>query len=127
MNHKVRVLIVDDQQSAREGLQMVLTLSPQLEVVGLASSGQEAVELLAEHRPDVLVMDMQMPAMDGLQATKLIKKRWPAVKIIALTMYADYRSRALAAGADAFLLKGTPSQKLVHTILGLAKNEAKPE
>ena len=123
MNQTVRVLIVDDQPLAREGLHTLLALSPQVEVVGIAVNGQESLKLVAECQPDVVLMDMQMAAMDGVEATHRIKKQWPEVKVIALTMYADYRSRALAAGADAFLLKGTPAQILHHAIMALAQND----
>jgi DNA-binding NarL/FixJ family response regulator len=121
MNRQVRVLIVDDQRPTREGLKLLLTLSPQVEVVGEAANGRESVELVAEHRPDVVLMDIQMPGMDGLEATRRIKSQWPEVAVIALTMYAEYRTRALAAGADAFLVKGSPTEMLHRTILKTAQ------
>jgi DNA-binding NarL/FixJ family response regulator len=117
MKQRVRVLIADDQQPTRQGLVALLALLPRVEVVGEAQDGQEAVHLVAERQPDVVVMDLQMPVMDGLEATQYIKSRWPEVKIIALTLYAGYRTRALAAGADTFLLKGSPTEVLKHAIL----------
>jgi DNA-binding NarL/FixJ family response regulator len=111
-NQRKRVLIVDDQRPTRQGLKAVLTLSPQVEVIGEAADGQESVDLVAEHHPDVVLMDVQMPVMDGLEATRHIKSRWPEVRVVVLTMHANYRAKALAAGADAFLIKGCPSEML---------------
>lgn len=111
-NRQTRVLIVDDQRPTRQGLKAVLTLSPQVEIIGEAADGQESVDLVAKHHPDVVLMDVQMPVMDGLEATRHIKSRWPEVRVVVLTMHANYRTRALAAGADAFLIKGCPSEML---------------
>jgi DNA-binding NarL/FixJ family response regulator len=114
----MRLLIVDDQQETREALSSLLSLSEQLEVVGEAADGQEAIARVAECRPDVVLMDIQMPTMDGLEATRRIKRQWPEIKVIALTMYDYYRTEALAAGADFFLLKGGPTELLYRAILG---------
>ena len=117
MKRRVRVLIADDQGSTRQALKAHLTLCPQVEVVGEAIDGSEAVHMVAEHRPDIVLMDMQMPVMDGLEATKRIKEQRPEVKVIALTMYPGYRVEAVAVGVDAFLLKGSPTEVLQDTIL----------
>ena len=117
MKRQVRVLIADDQGPTRQGLRALLTLSPQVEVVGEAMDGREAVHMVAKCRPDVVLMDMQMPVMDGLEATRCIKEQWPEVRVIALTMYPKYRVEAVAAGVDAFLLKGSPIGVLQDTIL----------
>jgi DNA-binding NarL/FixJ family response regulator len=111
-SRQTRVLIVDDQRPTRQGLKAVLTLSPRVEVIGEAADGQESVDLVAERHPDVVLMDVQMPVMDGLEATRHIKSRWPEVRVVVLTMHANYRAKALAAGADAFLIKGCPSEVL---------------
>ena len=117
MNQRIRVLIADDQQSARNGLKALLTLFPEIEVVGLASDGREAVQKAEEYRPDVILMDIQMPAMDGLEATRLVKDKWPMIKVIALAMYVGGKHEALTAGVDAHLLKGFEAEILYKTIL----------
>ena len=127
-NNEVRVLIADDKRSARQGLKALLARIPEIEVVGEAANGQEAVEVTAVHQPDVVLMDSQMPRMDGLEATRRIKSQWPAVKIIILTLHPQYRQRALAAGADAFLLKGGTAESLWNTVLqAKEKGEQKHE
>ena len=116
-NKEVRVLITDDKRAARQGLKALLARVPEVEVVGEAANGQEAVELTAECQPDVVLMDVKMSVMDGLEATRLIKHQWPAIKIIALTINPRYRQKALAAGADLFLLKGETAESLQRAIL----------
>ena len=125
-NNEVRVLIADDKRSARQGLKALLARLPEIEVVGEAANGQEAMDLTAVYQPDVVLMDAQMPVMDGLKATRRIKSQWPAVKIIILTIHPQYRRQALAAGADAFLLKGGMAESLWNTVL-LAKEKGKKD
>ena len=139
----VRVLIADDNVRSRNGLRALLgtaRLTPavvnggdvhhenrfEVEVVGEAVNGREAVRQVTECRPDVVLMDVRMPVMDGLDATRLIKNRWPEVKVIALTMYGAYRAGALAAGVDAFLIKGCPVEKLLGAILSSGEIQSKP-
>jgi DNA-binding NarL/FixJ family response regulator len=114
---RTRVLIADDRRPVREGLGSVLALLSQVEVVGEAVDGQDAVHLVAERHPDVVLMDIQMPVMDGLEATRCIKSQWPQVRVIALTLYARYRTKALSAGADVFLVKGCGAEALQEAIL----------
>jgi DNA-binding NarL/FixJ family response regulator len=116
MERSLRVIIADDRSTTRGGLKALLALLPQVEVIGEAADGQESVDLVAEYSPDVVLMDVQMPVMDGLEATRRIKKQWPAVTVIALTMHARYRDEALAAGADAFLLKDAKPGALVGAL-----------
>jgi DNA-binding NarL/FixJ family response regulator len=111
------VLIVDDRFQARDALRTLLDISPTVTVVAEAANGQEAVQLTEQCRPDVVLMDAHMPGMDGLEATRLIKERWPVCKVIVLTAYAFHRINALAAGADAFLIKGCPPEELLAAIL----------
>ena len=119
MEGRIRVLIADDQKPTRLGLSALLTLCPEMELVGEAADGLEAVQLAVERRPDVVLMDMQMPVMNGLEATRRIKIQRSEIKVIALTMYNRYRAQALAAGVDTFLLKGCPTETLVDAILSL--------
>ncbi len=134
MERCIRLLIADDAPRSRDGLRALLaTLRlgaykeilqepqdgtwPQVEVVGEASNGREAARLVEERRPDVVLMDARMPVMDGLEATRLIKDSWPQVKVVVLTMYPAYRAEALAAGADAVLVKGCSPEKILEVIL----------
>ena len=117
MKQHIRVLIVDDRLSSRNGLKALLVTQPGIEIVGEAADGREAIELVAECRPDVVLMDVRMPLMDGLEATRIIKDRWPEAKVIVLTMYPSHQDEALAAGADAFLVKGCAAEELLAAIL----------
>jgi DNA-binding NarL/FixJ family response regulator len=121
MNQWVRVLIVDDQRPTRQALKALLAHYSQVEIVGEAANGQEATCLVAACRPDVVLMDMQMPVMDGLEATKCIKRNWPEVKVIALTMYSKYKTEAFAAGVDSFLIKGSSTEALLDAIQNLSR------
>ena len=116
MAHRIRVLIADDSARARDGLRALLVTWREVEVVGEATNGQEAVRLVAEHRPDVVLMDLQMPVLDGVQATGLIKQRWPEVTVIVLTIYAAQEAAARAAGADAFMIKGGAPERLLAAL-----------
>jgi DNA-binding NarL/FixJ family response regulator len=98
----------------------VLELEPDIEVTREASNGQEAVQIVADEQPDVVLMDVRMPVMDGLEATRCIKDGWPQVKVIVLTMYPSNEAEALAAGADRFLVKGTSNSSLAEVIRSLA-------
>ena len=126
-NNEVRVLIADDKRSARQGLKALLARIPEIEVVGEAANGQEAMEVTAVYHPDVVLMDIHMPKMDGLEATQHIKSQLPQVKIIILTIHPQYRQQALAAGADAFLLKGGTAESLWNSILQAKKGDQKHE
>ena len=116
MQH-IRVLIADDLFTSRNGLKALLATQLEIEIVGEAADGREAVELVEQCRPEVVLMDVRMPSMDGLQATRIIKDRWPEVKVIVLTMYSSHQAEALAAGADAFLVKGCSAEDLLEAIL----------
>ena len=95
----------------------MLATWPQVEVVGEATNGREALQLVEECRPEVVLMDAIMPVMDGLEATGLIKDRWPEVKVIVLTIHSSLRAEALTVGADSFLIKGCPAVDLLKAIL----------
>ena len=121
-----RVLICDDEPRARQALKALLLTrevtchdeSSSIYVAGEARDGYEAVQLVETVLPEVVVIDACMPGMDGLEATRFIKKNWPQVRVIVLTMYPDQRVAALDAGADAFLLKGCLAETLIKTIVG---------
>lgn len=118
MKQPVQVLIVDDQHAARLGLKVLLAFFPEIEIVGEAGDGQQAVQIAIELHPDVVLMDVQMPLMDGLEATAQIKRHCPTVKVVVLTMYPGSRAAALRAGADGFLLKGAGVEEIQAAILG---------
>ena len=121
MAEHIRALIVDDRPRSRNGLRALLATAAEIEVVGEAANGEQAVRQVELYQPDVVVMDVHMPVLNGLQATRLIKARWPAVKVIMLTIDSTCRVDALAAGADAFLVKGGPSEELLETVLATSK------
>jgi DNA-binding NarL/FixJ family response regulator len=112
-----RVLIADDRAQARDALRALLDTVAGVEVVGQAADGLEAVHQVEEHQPDVVLLDVRMPLLDGLEATRRIKARWPGVRIVVLTVHAGYRQAALAAGADRFLVKGGPDEALVEAVM----------
>ncbi len=121
MNQHIRVLIADDRLSSRNGLRALLATEIKIKIVGEAADGQEAVQMVAECQPDVVLIDVRMPEINGLEATRIIKENWPDVKVIVLTMYPSYQGEALAAGADAFLIKGCSAEDLLQAIADWVK------
>lgn len=115
---KIRVLCVDDHRIVREGLTLIIGRQPDMQVVGSASSGAEAVELYARLLPDVTLMDLQLGAMSGVEAIRLIRRQNPAARFVVLTMYQGDEDiyRALEAGATTYLLKDTLSDDLVRVV-----------
>jgi DNA-binding NarL/FixJ family response regulator len=113
-----RVLVVDDQTVVRDGLVLLLGLLPGLEVVGSAGDGDDAVRLVHEHLPDVVLMDLRMPRVDGVEATRRIKAAHPAVQIVVLTTYSDDESvfAALQAGARGYLTKDASAEEIARAI-----------
>ena len=116
MSEQIRILVVDDQPRTRQSLKALLATCPQVKEVKEAALAREAVRVMQESQSDVVLMDVRMPEMNGLQATRLIKAKWPQVKVIVLTLYAEYAAAAQAAGADAFVCKGEPTEKLLTTL-----------
>lgn len=115
----IRLLIADDSTCCRGGLRALLDCVLGLETIGEAGSGQEAVRLVEARQPDVVLMDVQMPVLDGLQATRIIKARWSGVRVVVLSTCATSRIEAVAAGADSFLVKGCPSEALLAAIVAV--------
>jgi DNA-binding NarL/FixJ family response regulator len=118
----IRVLIADDQRVVREGLTMILKLLREVDVVGAASDGHEAVALATELHPDVVLMDLRMPSCDGVEATRLLREREPSIRVVVLTTYADDRSvlDAVRAGARGYLTKdasGPQIREALHQVL----------
>jgi DNA-binding NarL/FixJ family response regulator len=123
---KVRVLIIDDDALVRAGLKMLLSSSDELEVVGEATDGADAVAAVTTHRPDVVLMDIRMPTMDGITATAALRRLTNPPHVIVLTTFqADEQVMgALRAGADGFLLKDTPPTEIVNAVRLVAAGEA---
>jgi DNA-binding NarL/FixJ family response regulator len=118
----IRVLVADDQRVVREGLTLVLGLMPDVEVVGAAADGSEAVHLAEQREPDIVLMDLRMPRCDGVEATRLLRATRPAVRVVVLTTYSDDRSvlDALRAGARGYLTKDAGSAEIrqaLHQVL----------
>lgn len=123
MSEPIRVLLVDDQRLMREGLRTLLELEPGLAVAGEAANGQEALALYAELKPDVVLMDVRMPVLDGVEATRRLLARDPAAHVIILTTFDDdeYVFEGLRAGAQGYLLKDVSIQELadaIRTVVG---------
>lgn len=112
-----RVLIADDNMRARTALRALLALRQEIELAGEAADGREAVRMVGESQPDVVLMDVRMPHMDGLEAARQIKERWPKVRVVVVSMYISHRAAALEAGADGFLQKGCSARELLSAIL----------
>jgi DNA-binding NarL/FixJ family response regulator len=121
MTKTVRILIADDQPRARQSLKALLATWPTVQSVVEAASGQRALALVEECPPDIVLMDSRMPGMDGLEATRRIKASHPQVKIILLSADLDQMPTALAVGADSFVCRCEPPEKLLTTIEALVK------
>ena len=121
-----RLAIVDDHQLAREGLRDMLADAPDLEVVGEAANGREALLLCSRLRPDLVLMDVRMPEMDGLAATREIKQRYPEVSVMMVTMHEnpDYLLEALKAGAAGYVLKDAPRREVISAVRRVREGES---
>lgn len=122
----IRVLICDDQWIVCEGLEAILSADPEIEVVGVAHDGAEALALIPTVRPHVALMDLKMPIMNGIHATREITARFPEVKVLVLTTYSDdpWLFDAIRSGAAGYLLKGAPREQLLAAIKGTAAGQA---
>ncbi|MBI5471945.1 MAG: response regulator transcription factor [Ignavibacteriae bacterium] len=115
---KKNLLLVDDHSVVRDGLRMVLGSSPDYEVIAEAENGEEAVRTADSHRPDIIIMDISMPKLNGLEATALIKRKHPEIKIIILSVHAneEYISQARRVGADGYVLKSSRKSELLNAL-----------
>ena len=122
----MKIIICDDQAVVRDGLELLLGLEKDLQVVGTARDGAEAVELVSQKQPDLVLMDLKMPGMNGIEATRQIRARFPNVKVLVLTTYDDdeWVFDAIRAGASGYLLKDTPREKVVEAIRGTVAGRA---
>jgi DNA-binding NarL/FixJ family response regulator len=118
MEQKVRIVLVEDHTILREGLRALLSADPDFEIIGEAADGREAVRLVEKQVPDLILMDLSMPRMTGMDAIREIKKRYPATKIIALTVHKteEYLRTTLQAGADGYVLKDATHNELMMAI-----------
>jgi DNA-binding NarL/FixJ family response regulator len=126
VNGPIRVVVADDQRVVREGLAMVLGLLPDVDVVGAASDGIEALELANRCRPDVVLMDLRMPRCDGVEATRRLREEQPAIKVLVLTTYADDQSviEAVRAGARGYLTKDAGATEIRRALQEILDDHA---
>ena len=124
---KIKVLLVDDNEVVREGLSNILSPHTDIDLVGKAIDGLDAVAKAIETEPDVILMDAQMPRMSGAEATRRIKESLPNTKVVFLTVYGDYVGEALAAGASWYLTKDCRRQDMLEAIQSLAQSKRAEE
>lgn len=126
MTELIRVLIADDHTIVRAGLRLLLEAEPDIQVVGEALDGREAVQLVESLHPDVVLMDITMGDMDGLEATRQIKSRWQQINVLILTMHRsdEYFFEALKTGASGYVLKGAETGELINAIRVVSRGEA---
>jgi DNA-binding NarL/FixJ family response regulator len=122
----MKVIICDDQAIIRDGLELLLKLEKDIEVVGLAQDGAEAVDLVNSKTPELILMDLKMPGMNGVEATRQIRTRHPEIKVLVLTTYDDdeWVFDAIRAGASGYLLKDTPREKVIEAIQGTVTGDS---
>jgi len=115
-----RILIVDDKEQVRHDLRTVLALSDEIEILGEAANGLEAIRFVEIMQPDAILLDLEMPVMDGCETASQIKALAPSCRVIILTVheYPVAKHKAIRAGADSFVVKGTPIEQLIQVILG---------
>jgi DNA-binding NarL/FixJ family response regulator len=116
---EIKIILADNRASNRRGLKAILAFEPKIVVVGEADGGIEAIHLVEKLQPDLVLMDIHMPDMDGLMATQKIKAAWPDIKIILYSVYPGYEAEARQAGADLFLIKGSSDATPAEVILSL--------
>ena len=122
----MKILICDDQAIVRDGLELLLKLEKDIEVVALAQDGAEAVELVGKHHPDLALMDLMMPGMNGVEATRRIRSLYPETRVLVLTTFDDdeWVFDAIRAGAAGYLLKDTPRARVIEAVRGTVAGKA---
>ena len=122
----IKVLIADDQEIVCEGLKRILQSDPDIKVIGIANNGQQALDLINHQTPDIVLMDLQMPIMNGVQAIRQLRKTYPDLPVLVLTTYMDdkWLFDAIRAGATGYLLKDRPRHELLEAIKGTVSGEA---
>ncbi len=122
----MKLIICDDQAVIRDGLEMLLSLEKDIQVVGTAQDGEQALELVAKVAPDLVMMDLKMPGMNGIEATRRILAKFPEVKVLVLTTYDDdeWLFDAIRVGAHGYLLKDTPREQIVSAIRGTLEGKS---
>lgn len=119
----MRVLIVDDDALIRDGLKILIGMEDDFDVIGTAANGQEAFEMCQKDRPDLVLMDIRMPVMDGVQGTQLIKRHFQNMKVVLLTTFKDdeYIKEAVKSGAEGYILKNQPSDSIIESLRTVGK------
>jgi len=117
----IKILIVDDSAAVRDGLGSILSRHADFKIVGEAIDGPEAIGKAGDLKPDIILMDAQMPEMDGVETTRRIKEHFPKIKVLLLTVHTAYIKEALAAGADGYLMKDCQREELFQTITALSE------
>jgi DNA-binding NarL/FixJ family response regulator len=122
----MKVIVCDDQSIVRDGLEMLIKLEPDIQVIGLAEDGAMAVEMAGKKSPDLVLMDLKMPVMNGVEATRQIRAKYPDIKVLVLTTYDDdeWVFDAIQAGAAGYLLKDTPRDEVVKAIRGTVSGKS---
>ena len=116
----IKVLIADDSAAVRDALRSILTHHAEFKIVGEATDGLDAIEKASDLKPDIILMDTQMPGIDGVETMRRMKNRFPKIKILLLAVHANHNREAIAAGADGYLMKDVERKKLLKTIRDLA-------
>lgn len=123
MAKSIRVLIADDQPRARQSLRALLATLPQTLDIREAVNGREVIDAMDVFKPDLVILDVRMPVMDGLEATHIIKERWPETKIIIYSMYPEYSESTRMAGAERFIDKSDPPERLLAEVIRMLSEE----
>ncbi|MFI5236302.1 MAG: response regulator [Ignavibacteriales bacterium] len=123
---KIKILFADDHAIVRDGLRLLFKSDPQFSIVGEASNGEEALQLVEKHRPNVAVLDISMPKLNGIEATKIIKEKYPLTKVLILTIHEneEYIQQMILAGADGYVVKNAEKKEIFDGVRAVANNES---